>query len=96
MKLALKFKEFEYARPDIKKLESDFDMLIGEFNNSKSADGQYEILKKINRLRKGFESMRNISNIRYTVNMKDKFYDGEHEYFDNIGPVYAGLINRLY
>lgn len=94
--MALKFKEFEYTRPDIKKLESDFDMMIGEFNNSKNADGQYEILKKINKLRKGFESMRSISNIRYTGNTKDKFYGEEHEYFDNIGPVYAGLINRLY
>ncbi|HMS35466.1 MAG TPA: M3 family oligoendopeptidase [Ignavibacteria bacterium] len=92
----MKFKEYKYERPDIKKLESDFDILLEEFRNSESAEGQYEILKKINLLRKGFESMRSISNIRYTVNTKDKFYDGEHEYFDNNGPVYAGSINRLY
>ncbi len=94
--MSIKFKEYKYERPDIKKLESDFDILLEEFRNSESAEGQYEILKKINLLRKGFESMRSISNIRYTVNTKDKFYDGEHEYFDNNGPVYAGSINRLY
>ena len=93
--MSIKFKEYKYERPDIKKLESDFDLLLEEFKNCDSAEGQYEILKKINLLRKGFDSMRNISTVRYTINTKDKFYDEEHEYFDNIGPVYSGLINRL-
>ncbi len=94
--MSIKFKEYKYERPDIKKLESDFDLLLEEFRNNESAEGQYDILKKINLLRKGFESMRNISTVRYTINTKDKFYDEEHEYFDNTGPVYAGSINRLY
>lgn len=93
--MVLKFIDYKYTRPDIKKLESDFDLLLEEFRKSESAKGQYEILKKINLLRKGFDSMRNISTVRYTINTKDKFYDEEHEYFDNIGPVYSGLINRL-
>ena len=93
--MSIKFKEYKYERPDIKKLESDFDLLLEEFKNCDSAEGQYEILKKINLLRKGFDSMRNISTVRYTINTKDKFYDEEHEYFDNIGPLYSGLINRL-
>ncbi|MBK8553701.1 MAG: M3 family oligoendopeptidase [Ignavibacteria bacterium] len=94
--MALKFKDFEYKRPDLKKLESEFDLLLKDFKNSKSPEEQFEILKKINTVRKDFESMKNIASIRYTINTKDKFYEGEHEYFDNAGPVYFGLRNRLY
>lgn len=94
--MVLKFKDYGYERPDISKMESDFEILLRDFNNSKNADEQIEIIKKINQYRKSVESMRSISNIRYTVNTKDKFYDEEHEYFDIAGPVYSGIIHNFY
>lgn len=94
--MSIKFKDYRYTRPDIIKLELDFDILLDEFNNAGDAVGQYEIMKKVNILRKEFDTMRNISNIRYTINTKDNFYNEEHEYFDNISPVYSGLRSKLY
>ncbi len=94
--MSLKFKDFEYKRPDLKKLESEFDLLLKDFKNSKSPEEQFEILKKINAVRKDFESMRNIASIRYTINTKDDFYGKEREFFDNAGPVYFGMRDKFY
>jgi M3 family oligoendopeptidase len=92
----MKFKDFVYKRPDIKIFEKKFNYNVSEFENAKNADEQFRILKIIYSLRKEFDSMRSIASIRYTVDTNDKFYNDEHEYFDNAGPVYSGFRDKLY
>ncbi|MBS1518837.1 MAG: M3 family oligoendopeptidase [Bacteroidetes bacterium] len=92
----LKFSEFEYKRPDIESIKKDFNELIEEFNKAQSAQDQYLVLKKITELRKDYDSMNRIASIRYTIDTSDKFYEEEHDYFDDIGPVYSGLIKEMY
>lgn len=92
----LKFKDFKYKRPDIILFKNKFDTLLSEFNNAGNSDEQYNILKRINELRKDFDSMHSIAIIRYSINTKDKFYSEERDFFDRIMPEYSGLINNLY
>lgn len=94
--MEIKFKDFEYIRPDMEAVKKEFKTLMSEFNNAKSADEQYQILKKINLVRNEFESMNRIASIRYTINTKDKLYNSEHDFFDMIMPEYSGLVNELY
>jgi len=94
--MKLKFNEFEYKRPDIKSIESDFDVLLNEFKNASGADEQYSVMKKINNVRKDYDSMSRIASIRFTVDTSDKFYEEEHDFFDEIGPVFSGLVKRFY
>ena len=94
--MSIKFKDFEYKRPDIKKLEEQFNALISEFVNSVSAEKQYDVLKKINSLKKDFHTMRSIASIRYTIDTADKFYSDEHDYFNDIGPVFSGFREMVY
>ena len=94
--MEIKFKDFKYERPDIKSAENKFNLLLENFDNAENAGIQYDILREINKLRADFETMRSIASIRYTINTKDKFYCDEHDYFDDIGPVYSGLVHRLY
>lgn len=91
-----KFKDFKYIRPDIESIKKDLNLLFNEFDKADSAEIQCEILKKINIIRSNFDTMSRIASIRYTINTQDSFYSGEHDYYDEIGPVYSSLINKLY
>lgn len=92
----LKFKDFKYKRPDINLLQNKFEFLLDDFNNAGNSDEQYDILIKINELRKEFDSMQSIAFIRYSINTKDEFYADERDFFDKIMPEYFGLLNKLY
>ncbi|MDZ4711432.1 MAG: M3 family oligoendopeptidase [bacterium] len=91
-----KFKDFKYIRPDLEVFAERFGLLLKEFQIAGSGKEQYEALKKINEVRKDFDTMRSIASIRYTIDTEDKFYNSEHEYFDNAGPVYSGFRKQLY
>lgn len=91
-----KFKDFKYERPDVNKIENDFNLLLKQFDEAESANEQYEIIKKINRLRADYSTMNKIASIRYTINTDDEFYGVEHDFFDDIGPIFGGLNNNFY
>ena len=90
-----KFKDYEYRRPDFEKLKNEMNALISSFENAVSADDQYEIVLKINKLRNSYGTMASIANIRYTINTKDKFYSDEHDHFDDIAPEHVALMKKF-
>lgn len=92
----LKFKDYKYERPNMEKLENEFNELIDQFNKSESTELQDNTMKKINKLRNDFETMKNLVLIRHTINTNDEFYDKEKEFMDNSTPTYQGLVNKFY
>lgn len=92
----MKFKEFEYVRPDIKKLEEDFNVLLNQFDNAKSFEEQDSVMEKINDLRIEFETMGEIVSIRHTIDTTDKFYEEEQNYFDEVTPFYEKLVSKYH
>lgn len=94
--MAIKFNEFEYKRPDIESVKKDFNEKLDKFRNSGSAEEQYSVMKEITEIRNDYDSMGRIANIRYTIDISDKFYEEEHDYFDDIGPGYSGLVKEFY
>lgn len=84
-----------YTRPDIKKLKAEFEMLIKEFSSSQTFDEQNAAMKKINTLRNNFQTMHELTYIRYTIDTQDKFYKEENDFFDNNLPVYNDLVARF-
>ena len=92
----LKFSEFQYVRPNIKKLGKDFNGLIKKFDSSKNAKEQIEIINEINVLRNNFESMATIVSIKHTINTQDKFYQEEQNAMDEMGPLYQGYVAKYY
>jgi len=82
-----KFNEFAYERPDMEAFEKKSNELLVMFNASESADEQIGVYKKLIDLLQDNQTMRVISNIRYTINTKDEFYNEEHEFFDNSKPI---------
>lgn len=90
------FSEYLYIRPDINELEEKIDSLLEEFNQSKNANEQIEVVKKINILRNNFETMKTIVEIRYSLNTEDKYYNDENTYMDEISPIYEKIVDKYY
>ncbi|MFL0267293.1 M3 family oligoendopeptidase [Candidatus Clostridium radicumherbarum] len=92
----MKFNDYQYIRPDIKKIDVNFNTLLKAFNNAGSFQEQDSIMEKITKLRSDFDSMAQIVSIRHTIDTTDKFYDAEQDYFDETMPMYQGLTSNFY
>ncbi len=91
-----KFSEFEYIRPDMKKMEQNFRSLIAQFSAAQSADDQNLHMAKINDMRDYYESMGTLVSIRHTINTADSFYEAEQDFIDGADPIYEGLKTEFY
>jgi M3 family oligoendopeptidase len=90
------FKEYHYQRPDIGRLETEWQHLLTGFDRAGSPESQAEIIAAINTLRNDFETMANLVQIRHTANTLDPEYSRENDYLDEIQPFYEGLVNQYY
>ncbi|SES69346.1 M3 family oligoendopeptidase [Anaerobranca gottschalkii] len=92
----MKFSQFEYVRPDLTGVEKEFKELLQAFEGATTFEEQDRVMKEINRLRSEVESMQQIVYIRHTIDTNDEFYKGEMDYFDEVGPLYEGMISEYY
>ncbi|MFK7809831.1 MAG: M3 family oligoendopeptidase, partial [Saprospiraceae bacterium] len=92
----MKFSDFDYERPSIEKLTTQFAELLQDFESAKDAAVQNKLLNDINDLRQSFLSMYNICYVRHTINTKDAFYEEENKFFDSANPDFEALINKYY
>lgn len=92
----MKFNEFNYERPDIKKAEGVFKELLANFNSAESFEEQNTLMEEINALRSNIETMAQLVEIRHTIDTTDKFYEEEQNYLDEVMPSYEGIISEYY
>lgn len=93
-----KFSDLEYQRPDVEQMENCLFSYIERFENADCFDDAHRAFLDWNRTSNEFETMYVIAYIRNTVNMKDEFYDGEIEFFNEalpkLTPIMKCQINR--
>ncbi len=92
----MKFQDFEYRRPDMQALSSQFSQLLEAFENATDLATQNQIFLQVNTLRMEFDSMWNICYVRHSVNTQDAFYTQENDFFDFEKPNFDALVNRFY
>ncbi|MFT4667107.1 MAG: M3 family oligoendopeptidase [Polaribacter sp.] len=92
----MKFSNYDYQRPSIESLTTQFADLLGQFEAAPNAILQNKLLDEINDLRQSFFSMYNICYIRHTINTKDSFYEEENKFFDSANPDFGALVNKYY
>jgi len=92
----MKFKEFNYQRPDLSEVQAKFTNLLAKFDLAEDVEQQDVAMEEINALRNEFESMEQIVHIRHTIDTTDAFYENEQAFFDEKMPIYQGLISRYY
>lgn len=92
----VKFSEMKYSRPDIGKMQEQFDTLLKEFDNAGTAGHQRETLSKINALRSDFQTLAAIASVRNSINTTDNYYEKEQEFFDDNEPALLDMKVKLY
>ncbi len=92
----MKFSDYEYRRPDMRKFEQAFLSLLQKFEQAGSYNEQNDHLKEIVSMRSEFESMMTICSIRHSIDTNDDFYKTENDFFDEHTPIYEGFISKFY
>jgi M3 family oligoendopeptidase len=92
----VKFKDYEYIRPDLDQMEKSFIELLEKFRNAKSASEQSMVIDEVTSLRNYFETMVTLASIRHSINTEDKFYETEQDFMDENGPRYEKLVTDYY
>lgn len=91
-----KFKDYVYSRPNMEDLKSIFTSQLQTLREATSVEIQNQCIEAINQARNDFETMQVIASVRNSINTTDAFYEDEQAFFDEMGPVYQGLINEYY
>ncbi|SFJ78166.1 M3 family oligoendopeptidase [Brevibacillus centrosporus] len=92
----MKFTQIAYERVDMEQVEQQFDQLLQAFAQASSFEEQDRVMGQLISLRQEVESAREVAQIRHTINTEDTFYKEEQDYWDEVGPVYQGLVSRYY
>ena len=92
----MKFNDFQYIRPDMDQIGSEFNALVEQFNAAKDARAQLEIVEKITKIRNHVESMASIVQVRHTINTEDAYYDAENNFIDEAMPKYVEMVDKYY
>lgn len=88
----MKFQDMPYERIDFAKVQEEMGELIRELGAAKSGEEQFEVHKKYYALTDRVMTLMTIANIRFDIDTSDKFYEEEHKYYDEQGPVFSNLV----
>lgn len=92
----LTFEEYQYARPNMDELKTQFNELLTTFKQATSAEIQHETIDHVNELAKNFSTQENLAYIRASIDTNDEFYQQERDYFDEVGPAFQELETAYY
>ncbi|MBS1617465.1 MAG: M3 family oligoendopeptidase [Bacteroidetes bacterium] len=91
-----KFSDIEYRRPDLEKVQSDFQGLLQQFDKAADAQEQETVINKINELKAEFQTAGSIATVRNSIDTSNAFYETEQEFFDNTEPIFRDLNIQFY
>ncbi|WAW14023.1 M3 family oligoendopeptidase [Peptostreptococcus equinus] len=90
------FNKIIYTRPDYDTYKENITLYISELKNTRTFEEFDNLFNKINKLRDKVQTMKVYSEIRYSINTKDSFYEKENVYWDEKSPLYDSLDNIFY
>ena len=88
----MRFQDMPYERIDFVKVQEEMGELIRELEAAKSGEEQFEVHQKYYALTDRVMTLMTIANIRFDIDTSDKFYEEEHKYYDEQGPVFSNLV----
>ena len=90
------FKDYTYTCPNMDELKATVTALIEQFKAAESVEAQSEVIEQINKQRNYFSTMANLVYIRASIDTNDEFYQGERDYFDEVGPIAEEIVFEYY
>ena len=82
----MKFSEMTYTRPDPKAVIKETQDLTARLAAAKSYAEAKAVFLEYEEKEKVLDTMSTLAYIRHTIDTRDEFYDGEIEFWDEIGP----------
>ncbi|MBW4838747.1 MAG: M3 family oligoendopeptidase [Paenibacillaceae bacterium] len=92
----MKFSEYPYERPDVQVFQQRFMELLDAFKAVDTYEEQDRIMREINQLRSGFDTMQETASTRHTIDTNDEFYQAEQDFYDENGPIVQESITNYY
>lgn len=92
----LKFKDYEYQRPDIAGYKKEMTDLLDQFVKAQSAEDQVKIMNLMIEKEKHLDSMENLAYIRNSIDTKDEFYEAEMDFMDENMPEVEAIKTNYY
>lgn len=87
----MKFKDMPYERVDFDRVKKEMDEIMEEFDAAKNGEEQFEVHKKYYALSDRVSTLYTIAHIRYDIDTSDEFYEKEHEYYDEMLPMFESM-----
>lgn len=82
----MKFSQMEYQRPDIEDVKKQLSELCRRLERAENYGEAKEVFLEKEELTKHVQTMATLANIRHTIDTRDKFYDGEMNFWNGAGP----------
>ena len=95
-KALIKFKDYKYERPDLKKIEEEIHRLLVQFDEAQDVETQSGVIREISKIRNNFDTMATLVSIRHSIDTEDEFYEKENDFIDENGPIYQNLVTKYY
>ncbi|PWI56912.1 M3 family oligoendopeptidase [Sulfoacidibacillus thermotolerans] len=90
------FIDMPYVRPNMEDFSAHFREELRAFRSARDVSEQDAAMARINADRKTFESLSQIVYIRHSIDTTDELYRAEQDFFDEVDPIYRGLVNEYY
>ena len=90
-----KFSQMKFIKPDLAKIERDFDAIIDEFNSAECFEDQNKALKKMFRYSDRLNTNFSIGYTKYTCDTQDPENVKNQELIDEIGPQIDVFVDRF-
>ena len=88
----MKFQDMPYERLDFTQVEKEMKQLMEEFDAAKSGEEQFAVHQKYYALTDRVSTLMTIAQIRFDIDTSDAFYEEEHKYYDEQGPIFSNLV----
>jgi len=92
----MRFSEMNYTRPNLDKIEVDFNDKLKAFAKSDSAFKQAEAITEINNLKNNFQTLAALASVRNSIDTTNSYYEKEQEFFDMNEPRMRDLSVKFY
>lgn len=94
--IKMKFEEMKYERPNIEKIGDSFTALAEKAKQAKDGKEIVEIYDTLQQEGDALNTSATIASIHHTIDIRDEFYNGENDYFDENTPIIADKELSLY
>ena len=92
----MKFNEYPYQRIDYDSFKKDFDQCTLKIAQAKDAKTVLEGINQASKLESHLMTMTSLCSIRFSINVNDKYYSAENDYWDDASPKFQEIINQYY